>query len=177
MTFVINIIAQLQSTPTGGHRLCSQLAIAQLQSTPTGVVTGCVPNWRSHNCRALLQAVTGCVPNWRSHNCRALPQAQSQAVFPTGDRTTAEHSYRRSHRLCSQLAIAKLQSTPTGVVTGCVPNWRSHNCRALLQAQSQAVFPTGDRTTAEHSHRRSYRLCPELAIAQLLDSPIYQNQN
>ena len=72
---------------------------------------------------------------------------RSQAVFPTGDRTTAEHSYRRSHRLCSQLAIAQLQSTPTGAVTGCVPNWRSHNCRALPQAQLQAVSRTGDRTT------------------------------
>ena len=72
-------------------------------------------------------------------------------------RTTAEHYYRRSHRVCSQLAIAQLQNTTTGAVTGCVPNWRSHNCRTLLQVQS--------------------RLCSQLAIATLLAaSPIYPNQ-
>jgi hypothetical protein len=56
--------------------------------------------------------------------CRTLLQVQAQAVFPAGDRTTAEHYYRCRLRLCSQLAIAQLQNTTTGAGSGCVPNWR-----------------------------------------------------
>ena len=73
-------------------------------------------------------ADTSCVPKWQWDNCRALLQVQSQAVFPNGNGTTAQHYYRCSHKLCSQ--------------------WRSDNCRALLQVQSQAVFPNGNGTTS-----------------------------
>ena len=103
-------------------------------------------------------ADTSCVPKWQWDNCRALLQVQSQAVFPNGNGTTAEHYYRCSHKLCSQMAMGQLHSTTTGAVTSCVPN--------------------GDRTTAEHYYRCSHKLCSQMAMGQHpASSPIYPNQH